>query len=193
MKKIKFRYKDKMSHFEWRNQECVVESVEQCISIYGLGKDCEYEIISVEDTSTEITKERLKEYFYPTINFTRETDNVTVDYAEIEINPNGIKKLEENLHRYGNQTDWSPAEWQKLNDPENDAYEHVIAYVHFDAGTDEFNAIFIKVVTAYDADSLTVEALVNDEEKQNIIAAGLHSLKTWRLIENATKYWKEEE
>ena len=48
MLKIKFRYKDKYSNWEWRNQMCIVPSVEECIKIYGLGVDCEYEILSVE-------------------------------------------------------------------------------------------------------------------------------------------------
>lgn len=49
MKHIKFRYMDAMSNWEWRYQECTVSSVAECIRIYGLGVDCEYEILSVED------------------------------------------------------------------------------------------------------------------------------------------------
>ena len=49
MKHITFRYKDEMSNWEWREQECVVHSVEECIKIYGLGVDCEYEILKVEE------------------------------------------------------------------------------------------------------------------------------------------------
>ena len=49
MKKIKFRYKDEYTHGEWREQECIVDSIDECIELYGLGYDCEYEIISVED------------------------------------------------------------------------------------------------------------------------------------------------
>lgn len=48
MFKIKFKYRDKYSNWEWREQECKMSSVEECIRIYGLGKDCDYEIISVE-------------------------------------------------------------------------------------------------------------------------------------------------
>lgn len=48
MKKIKFQYKDEYSYGEWREQVCVVRSVEECIKIYGLN-ECEYKIISVED------------------------------------------------------------------------------------------------------------------------------------------------
>ena len=45
---IKFRYRDEYSNWEWREQECHVSSVEECKKIYGLGVDCDYEIISVE-------------------------------------------------------------------------------------------------------------------------------------------------
>lgn len=48
MFKIKFKYADKYSNWQWREQECVVSSVSECIEIYGLGVDCDYEILSVE-------------------------------------------------------------------------------------------------------------------------------------------------
>ena len=47
MFEIKFRYKDNYTHGEWAEQTCYVSSVEECKRIYGLGIDCEYEIISV--------------------------------------------------------------------------------------------------------------------------------------------------
>ena len=50
MLKITFRYKDQYTHGNWNTQTCVVESVEECIRIYGLGKDCEYEIVNIEYT-----------------------------------------------------------------------------------------------------------------------------------------------
>ena len=49
MVKVKFEYRDDYSNGEWRKQECVVNSVEECKKIYGLGIDCEYRIISVEE------------------------------------------------------------------------------------------------------------------------------------------------
>lgn len=49
MKRIKFMYRDNYSDWKWRRQQCTVDSVEECIKIYGLGVDCDYEIISVED------------------------------------------------------------------------------------------------------------------------------------------------
>ena len=46
---IKFEYADALSNWEWRKQECTVSSVQECIKLYGLGVDCDYRIISVEE------------------------------------------------------------------------------------------------------------------------------------------------
>ncbi len=46
---IVFEYCDSYSNWEWRRQECTVSSVEACKEIYGLGIDCDYRIISVEE------------------------------------------------------------------------------------------------------------------------------------------------
>lgn len=49
MKHIKFKYRDALSNGQWNEQECYVSSVQECIKLYGLGIDCEYQITSVED------------------------------------------------------------------------------------------------------------------------------------------------
>ena len=50
MVKIKFRFRDAMSNWEWRERQCQVSSLEECIRIYGLGAgDVDYEIISIEE------------------------------------------------------------------------------------------------------------------------------------------------
>lgn len=46
---IKFKYRDQMSNWEWREQECICSSVKECKEFYGLGIDCDYEILSVEE------------------------------------------------------------------------------------------------------------------------------------------------
>ncbi|MDD2469691.1 MAG: hypothetical protein PHI22_02000 [Bacilli bacterium] len=48
MLKITFKYRDEMSKWQWREQICIVESVRECIKIYGLGNGCEYEILGIE-------------------------------------------------------------------------------------------------------------------------------------------------
>jgi len=48
MLRIKFKYRDERSKWEWREQECVCSSVKECKEWYGLGVDCDYQIISVE-------------------------------------------------------------------------------------------------------------------------------------------------
>lgn len=52
MLKIKFRYADALSNWQWRHQQCTVSSVEECIRIYGLD-ECEYEILSIEEVETK--------------------------------------------------------------------------------------------------------------------------------------------
>lgn len=49
MVKVTFEYADAMSGWKYRKQQCVVSSVAECIKIYGLGEDCEYKILSVEN------------------------------------------------------------------------------------------------------------------------------------------------
>lgn len=46
---IKFKYKDRYTNGNWNTQECYVRSVKECKELYGLGIDCEYEIISIEE------------------------------------------------------------------------------------------------------------------------------------------------
>ena len=48
MLRIVFEYRDAMSNWEWRRQECVTTSVGECIKFYGLGIDCDYRIVSVD-------------------------------------------------------------------------------------------------------------------------------------------------
>lgn len=49
MVRVVFEYMDRYTNGEWRKQRCIVESVEKCKEIYGLGIDCDYRIISVEE------------------------------------------------------------------------------------------------------------------------------------------------
>ena len=49
MKHIVFEYRDQYTNGGWSRQECVMSSLAECIQFYGLGLDCEYRIISVEE------------------------------------------------------------------------------------------------------------------------------------------------
>ena len=49
MLKIKFRYMDRYITGKWNEQECIVSSVDKCIELYGLGVDCDYQILSIEE------------------------------------------------------------------------------------------------------------------------------------------------
>lgn len=48
MVRIEFEYKDAYTAGKWCKQTCVVSSVAECKKIYGLGVDCEYRIVKVE-------------------------------------------------------------------------------------------------------------------------------------------------
>lgn len=50
MLRIVFEYADEMSNWQWKRQECIVSSMKQCKEIYGLGIDCDYRIVSVEES-----------------------------------------------------------------------------------------------------------------------------------------------
>lgn len=50
MKRIVFRYQDRFTNGNWNETSCEVESLEQCIEIYGLKEpDVRYEIVSIEE------------------------------------------------------------------------------------------------------------------------------------------------
>lgn len=49
MLRIEFEYKDKYTNGKWNQQSCVVGSIEECKRLYGLGVDCDYRIIKVEE------------------------------------------------------------------------------------------------------------------------------------------------
>lgn len=52
---VKFKYADAYSRWTWREQQCTVyarneaDARTKCINLYGLGQDCDYEIISVTE------------------------------------------------------------------------------------------------------------------------------------------------
>lgn len=46
--RIVFEYCDEMSNWKWKRQECVMSSVKECKEVYGLGIDCDYRIIEIE-------------------------------------------------------------------------------------------------------------------------------------------------
>ena len=45
---IVFQYKDEYTNDEWKEQECIVQSLKECKEIYGLD-ECEYRIVSIEE------------------------------------------------------------------------------------------------------------------------------------------------
>ena len=56
---IVFQYMDRLTNGEWREQECVVSSLEQCKELYGLGVDCDYRIIAIEELKRPDSREKI--------------------------------------------------------------------------------------------------------------------------------------
>lgn len=46
---IRFEFRDEMTRGQWQVREFTGFTVEECIELYGLGKDCDYRIISIEE------------------------------------------------------------------------------------------------------------------------------------------------
>lgn len=63
MLKITFRYRDEYSRWEWREQTCVVNSVEECKRIYGLGVDCDYQIVDIEKVQNQFNFYHIKNIY----------------------------------------------------------------------------------------------------------------------------------
>lgn len=49
MLRITFKYRDQYTRGGWSQTTGEFETVAECIKFYGLGIDCEYEIISIEE------------------------------------------------------------------------------------------------------------------------------------------------
>lgn len=75
MLKVKFKYRDRKSNWQWREQECIVSSIDECIKIYGLGIDCDYKILSVTDSNGQPLKnvQNNEHIYYSGNNKTKKT------------------------------------------------------------------------------------------------------------------------
>lgn len=87
MVRIVFEYMDRYTNGEWRKQRCIVESVEECKEIYGLGIDCDYRIISVEevqnmeyinDEAKRIIEQKLKQGKRIEMEYNHQTDELKI-------------------------------------------------------------------------------------------------------------------
>ena len=87
MVRVVFEYMDKYTNGEWNRQKCVVESVEKCKEIYGLGIDCDYRIISVEevqnmeyinDEAKKVIEQKLKQGKRIEMEYNHQTDELKI-------------------------------------------------------------------------------------------------------------------
>ena len=87
MVKVVFEYMDRYTNGEWNRQRCIVESVEKCKEIYGLGIDCDYRIISVEevqnmeyinDEAKKVIEQKLKQGKRIEMEYNHQTDELKI-------------------------------------------------------------------------------------------------------------------
>ena len=87
MVRVVFEYMDRYTNGEWNRQRCIVESVEKCKEIYGLGIDCDYRIISVEevqnmeyinDEAKRIIEQKLKQGKRIEMEYNHQTDELKI-------------------------------------------------------------------------------------------------------------------
>lgn len=127
----------------------------------------------------------LQEYFSPTFGwkpYQKEFgDYPLTDYAEIELVPNEDDlNILENLDRYASRAMFTEEELKEIDDQNNDAYEHMIAYVHFYAGTERFQRMHLEVITAYDSAPLVVGQVIDKETQEKVKEEALKSIRKWR-------------
>ena len=128
---------------------------------------------------TEITRDRLSEFFTPTLNWHR-NDGEIIDYAEIEIKPDGIKRLEENLDRCIGKDIFSEEEFKELNDANSDIWEDVVCYVHFEAGTENLDNIYLSIRTPQDEAEINADKILTEDEKHIITDYALELIRKVR-------------
>ena len=51
MLRITFEYRDQYTNGGWSKQSCTMPSIAECIKFYGLGVDCEYRILDVQEVN----------------------------------------------------------------------------------------------------------------------------------------------
>ena len=87
MVRVVFEYMDRYTNGEWNRQRCVVESVEKCKEIYGLGIDCDYRIISVEEVQNmkyineeakKVIEQKLKQGKRIEMEYNHQTDELKI-------------------------------------------------------------------------------------------------------------------
>ena len=87
MVKVVFEYMDRYTNGKWNEQRCIVESVEECKEIYGLGIDCDYRIISVEevqnmeyinDEAKRVIEQKLKQGKRIEMEYNHQTDELKI-------------------------------------------------------------------------------------------------------------------
>lgn len=91
---------------------------------------------------------------------TRDRKKKLIDSVEFEIAHNGIEKLERNI---------------------NDETEYIMCFVHFDAGTEDLDGIYMSVWNEEHTSSDSIDtSILNEEEKKMLVEYALEELREYR-------------
>lgn len=96
----------------------------------------------------------------PNTPYTNDGKEKLIDCVEFEINHRGIEKLEKSIHN------------------EN---EYIMCFVHFNAGTENLDGIYMSVWNEEaDIDDPVDTSILDEDEKTVIIEYALNELKDWQ-------------
>lgn len=125
----------------------------------------------------EIARNRLSEFMKPIINWQR-NDGKIIDYAEIEIKPDGIKRLEENLDRYIGKEIYSEEEFELMNTVNSELWETVLCLVYFKSGTEELDGMCILIHTENSECEIKID--LTEEERETIVSYAIELIEKVR-------------
>lgn len=100
------------------------------------------------------------DWLRPNTPYTNDGIKKNIDSVEFEINVNGIEKLEQCIH-YDT--------------------EYLMCFVHFDAGTENVEGVYLSVWDDEDDTDENIDAKILDEDERNVIVEyALEELKEYR-------------
>lgn len=126
---------------------------------------------------TETTRDRLSEFMKPTLNWQR-NDGKIIDYAEIEIKPDGIKRLEENLDRCVGKEIYSEEEFELMNTANSELWETVLCLVYFKSGTEELDGMCILIHMENSECEIKID--LTEEERETIVSYAMELIEKTR-------------
>lgn len=138
--------------------------------------------MTTDNKKAGITEACLSEYDDPVVNHEQLIPfRKLIDFAQIQIDPQGIPKLESLLERYTNRDSYSEEYLTLLDTPTSGEYEYLVALVQVEASTDRFEDLALRVIQGSEISRyLDPNDFFSKEEQKLIIRAGMEQLRKCR-------------